>query len=234
MSTTEERFHPQAIPVVATGDTRVDERRRSRSGQSMRSLAWELLQTVLLTVVIFFSVRAVVQNFRVEGASMEPTLQTGQYLLINKAAYFRVEEASPLARVVPGTEQGSTRYVFGGPERGDIVVFEAPTQQGKDFIKRVIGLPGDMVQVKSGKVYVNGQLLDEPYLEFHATYNFPISGQPVRVPDDSYFVLGDNRPNSSDSHLGWFVPVDNLIGKAWVSYWPPAHWGVMPHAAYAN
>jgi signal peptidase I len=234
MSTTEERFHQQAIPLVATGEARVEARTRTRAGQPIRTHARELLQTVLLKVVIFFSVRAVVQNFRVEGASMEPTLQTGQYLLINKAAYFRMDDTSPLARVVPGVEQGSTHYVFGGPERGDIVVFEAPTQQGKDFIKRVIGLPGDMVQVKSGKVYVNGNRLVEPYLEFEATYNYPVSGQPIRVPDDSYFVLGDNRPNSSDSHLGWFVPEGNLIGKAWVSYWPPAHWGVMPHAAYAN
>jgi signal peptidase I len=163
---------------------------------------------------------------------MEPTLQTGEYLLINKAAYFHVDAASPIAQFLPTIRNGSTRYVFGGPERGDVAVFQAPTQPDKDFIKRVIGLPGDMVQVKSGQVFVNGQALNEPYLEFTATYNYPISGQPIRVPDDSYFVLGDNRPNSSDSHLGWFVPVGNLIGKAWVAYWPPEHWGVMAHATY--
>ncbi|HET6317245.1 MAG TPA: signal peptidase I, partial [Chloroflexota bacterium] len=184
---------------------------------------------------IFLGVRSIVQNFRVEGASMEPTLNTGQYLLINKASYFHVE-GTPIDGLVPTTHQGGTDYIFGGPQRGDVVVFRAPTQPDKDFIKRVIGLPGDTILVKNGQVYVNGQSLDEPYIHFPATYTYPFDGQPRTVPDGNYFVLGDNRPNSSDSHLGWFVPVDNLIGKAWVSYWPPPSWGLMPGgtAAYAH
>jgi signal peptidase I len=214
--------------------TEPDSEQHVASDRKVRSggLAWELLQTIVLTLAIFLGVRSIVQNFRVEGASMEPTLQTGQYLLINKASYFHVE-GSPLDNVVPTTHQGSTDYLFGGPARGDVVVFRAPTQPDKDFIKRVIGLPGDTILVKNGQVLINGQPLDEPYIHFPATYTYPFDGQPRVVPDGNYFVLGDNRPNSSDSHLGWFVPVDNLVGKAWISYWPPSDWGVMPGGSSA-
>lgn len=197
-------------------------------------MVWELLQTVLLTVAIFVGVRTFVQNFRVEGASMEPTLQTGQLLLINKAAYFHVE-GTPLAGLLPAPSGGgTTRFLFTGPERGDIVVFQAPPQPEKDFIKRVIGLPGDTIVIRNGQVFVNGTRLDEPYLHFTATYTYPANGQPFTVPPDRYFVLGDNRPNSSDSHVGWTVPVDYLIGKAWVSYWPIQQVGPLPHATYGN
>ena len=201
----------------------------SKAKGSSGGLAWELLQTIVLTLAIFLGVRSVVQNFRVEGASMEPTLETGQYLLISKASYFHIE-GTPLANLsfLPISHQGSIDYVFGGPQRGDIVVFRAPTQPDKDFIKRVIGLPGDTVLIKNGTVIVNGQALAEPYIHYPATYTYPFDGQPKQIPDGYYFVLGDNRPNSSDSHLGWNVPVDNLVGRAWVSYWPPTDWGLEP------
>ncbi len=150
-----------------------------------------------------------------------------QYLLISKASYFHIE-GTPLDRFLPTTRQGSTDYVFGGPQRGDVVVFRAPTQPDKDFIKRIIGLPGDTILIKNGHVFVNGAPLDEAYIHYPATYTYPFDGQPKQIPDGNYFVLGDNRPNSSDSHLGWVVPVDNLIGKAWISYWPPTDWGLMP------
>jgi len=239
MSSVDDRFPTQAVPMTTIPETEVETEprvavpteRKARGG----GLAWELLQTVVLTLAIFLGVRSVVQNFRVEGASMEPTLETGQYLLISKVSYFHIE-GTPLDHLLPTSHQGSTDYLFGGPARGDIVVFRAPTQPDKDFIKRVIGLPGDTVLVKNGQVYVNGQALDEPYIHFPATYTYPFDGQPRTVPDGNYFVLGDNRPNSSDSHLGWFVPVDNLIGRAWISYWPPTSWGVMPagSGAYAQ
>jgi len=234
MSSIDDRFPTQAVPMSALPETeaepetRVAVKTRSKGG----GIGWELLQTIVLTLAIFLGVRSVVQNFRVEGASMEPTLQTGQYLLISKASYFHVE-GSPLDKLLPTNRQGSTEYLFGGPQRGDIVVFRAPTQPDKDFIKRVIGLPGDTILVKNGTVYVNGEALDEPYIHFPATYTYPFDGQPRQVPDGNYFVLGDNRPNSSDSHLGWWVPVDNLVGRAWVSYWPPTDWGLMPAGASA-
>ena len=237
MSSIDDRFPTQAVPMAASPGTDIDTEQRVVTDRKGRGggLAWELLQTIVLTLAIFLGVRSVVQNFRVEGASMEPTLQTGQYLLINKASYFHVE-GTPVDDVVPTTHQGSTDYVFGGPQRGDVVVFRAPTQPDKDFIKRVIGLPGDTILIKNGQVMVNGQVLYEPYIHFPATYTYPFDGQPRQVPDGNYFVLGDNRPNSSDSHLGWFVPVENLVGKAWISYWPPPSWGLMPagSSAYAR
>jgi signal peptidase I len=228
MSSIDDRFRAQAVPMTPLPETEAQpETRVTVNPKKSSGLAWELLQTIVLTLAIFLGVRSVVQNFRVEGASMEPTLDTGQYLLINKASYFHIE-GTPLDRFLPTTHQGSVDYLFGGPQRGDIVVFRAPMSPDKDFIKRVIGLPGDTILVKNGTVYVNDQPLNEPYIHFPATYTYPFDGQPKPVPDGFYFVLGDNRPNSSDSHLGWNVPVDNLVGRAWISYWPPSNWGLEP------
>jgi signal peptidase I len=230
MSSIDDRFPTQAVPMTTIPDTEVETEQRVTVATTKAKgggLAWELLQTIVLTLAIFLGVRSVVQNFRVEGASMEPTLETGQYLLISKASYFHVE-GTPLDHLLPITHLGSTDYLFGGPQRGDIVVFRAPTQPDKDFIKRIIGMPGDSILVKNGTVFVNGQALQEPFIHYPATYTYPFDGQARQVPDANYFVLGDNRPNSSDSHLGWFVPVDNFIGKAWISYWPPAAWQLMP------
>ena len=83
-------------------------------------------------------------------------------------------------------------------------------------------------------MYVNGQKLDEPYMRFEGNYSYPANGRSIVVPEGQFFVLGDNRPNSRDSHMGWFVPAENLIGRAWLSYWPPATWGVVPEPAYAT
>jgi signal peptidase I len=197
-----------------------------------KSLLWEVAQTVLLTVAIFLAVRLVVQNFRVEGASMDPTLRSGQFLLINKVTYARVD-GTPLEAVVPSSNRrASTHYLFGGPSRGDIVVFRSPTSSDKDFIKRVIGLPGETVKIQDGRVFINGTELAEPYVTHRATYDVDSK----RVPSDSFFVLGDNRPNSSDSHLSGFgsISADSIIGRAWVSYWPPNRWGVVDSAVYAG
>ena len=186
---------------------------------SLTKIGKEGLQTAVLVVLMFLSVRIIMQNFRVEGPSMQPTLSTGEFLWVNKAAYFR----------------WNGQYVLGGPQRGDIAVLRSPdTGEDLDLIKRIIGLPGDHVRIQRGEVYVNDQLLDEPYIRFQATYNFPSDGGQAIVPSGQYLVLGDNRPNSRDSHFGWFVPADNLIGRAWLSYWPPAAWGVMPGVAYAT
>jgi signal peptidase I len=211
---------PPVSPSVASGSR----------GESARSLIWEIVQTVLLTIAIFLAVRSVVQNFRVEGASMDPTLHSGQYLLINKVLYARTDGTLLDRFIVDTTPADEVNFVFSGPQRGDIIVFRSPGQADKDFIKRVIGLPGESVKIEDGRVYVNGKALDEPYIKHRASYDL----DQKTVPPGSYFVLGDNRPNSSDSHLGWFVPADNVIGKAWVSYWPPTYWGVMPAAAYVE
>ena len=199
-------------------------------GETARALVWEIVQTVLLTIAIFLAVRSVVQNFRVEGASMDPTLHSGQYLLINKVTYARADGTILERFVDDATPNDEANFIFGGPQRGDIIVFRSPGQSDKDFIKRVIALPGETVRIANGQVFVNGKRIDEPYVKHRATYDL----DQKTVPPGSYFVLGDNRPNSSDSHLGWFVPANNVIGKAWVSYWPPTYWGVMPAAAYGN
>jgi signal peptidase I len=178
------------------------------SAPHSRAIAREALQTAFLVVLLLVGARGLLQNFRVEGPSMQPTLATGQFLWVNKAAYFQLEH----------------RFVFGGPQRGDIAVLVAPgDQEDFDLIKRVIGLPGDTLQVERGQVLINGQALQEPYIRFHAAYNVPA----MTIPEGQYFVLGDNRANSRDSHLGWLVPAENLVGRAWLSYWPPAAWGVM-------
>ena len=131
---------------------------------------------------------------------MEPTLRSGQYLVINKLAYVADE-----------------------PQRGDIVVLRFPRDPRRDFIKRIVALPGEEVAVRGGVVYVNGRSLEEPYLFAEPAYEFA----KAQVPPDSYFVLGDNRNSSSDSHAWGFLSREYLIGKAWVSYWPVDSWGVL-------
>jgi signal peptidase I len=139
---------------------------------------------------LYFGIDAVIARVRVENISMEPTLVPGEFLMVNKLA-----------------------YKFGLPKYGDIIVFHYdPTE---DFIKRVIGLPGDTVEVKGGVVYVNNQAFTEPYINEPPDYTGTWS-----VPADSLFVLGDNRRNSSDSHVWGFVAMKEVIGKAIVIYWP--------------
>jgi signal peptidase I len=214
----------QVLPAPASPDMLSGWRARL-AGRRSFAIGFELAQAVVVTGVLVLGLRTVVQNFRVEGISMEPTFGGGQALIVNRAAYVHVEH-TPLA-VLPTTAQGSTSYLFGGPQRGDVAVFKAPPEPNADYIKRIIGLPGETVLIKQGQVYINGQRLDEPYVNYPASYNFPIDGTPLVVPDGNYFVLGDNRPESFDSHLGWVVPVDNLIGRAWLRYWPPNEVGVV-------
>src|SRR5437660_5795113 len=176
MSSIDDRFPTQAVPLTTIPDTEAEPETRVVVPTDHKvkggGLAWELLQTIVLTLAIFLGVRSVVQNFRVEGASMEPTLQTGQYLLISKASYFHVE-GTPLDRLLPITHQGTTDYLFGGPQRGDVVVFRAPTQPDKDFIKPAIGLPGATILDTKGTVIINGQPLEETYIHYPATYTYP-------------------------------------------------------------
>jgi signal peptidase I len=204
-----------------------EKRRSYAAGQRYRRVGRELLETVILAVLIFFAVKAVIQNFRVEGASMEPSLQNGQYLLVNKAIYFRFD-MDRIHDVLPFVDgDGDTdRHLFRAPRRGDVIVFSFHLDPNRDFIKRVIGVPGDTVEVRDGRVWVNGSPLQEDYVLSAPNYTYG----PKTVPAGHYFVLGDNRRNSFDSHA-WgnscqpqqqcdFVPEENIIGQAWVSYWP--------------
>lgn len=193
----------------------------------MKAALREIFETIILTILIFLLVRAVVQNFKVEGRSMEPTLESGQYLLINKALYWRFDtealrSAFAFQRETPSLDRPV--YVFGPPQRGDVVVFRFPKDLSRDFIKRIIALPGETVEIRGGKVYLNGVALKEDFLREHPNYVY----EPTKVPPGNYFVLGDNRNNSSDSHVWGMVPEENMIGRAWVRYWPPDSWGVLP------
>lgn len=194
-------------------------------------VVWEIVQTVALTLLIFLAMRSVVQNFKVEGTSMEPTLHHNQFLIINKVTYARAD-GTALERLFPENPVAPEApvFAFGEPARGDIVVFRYPLQPEKDFIKRIIGVPGDTVEIKAGRVYLNGALLEEPYIRDGASY----TRQVEVVPPGHYYVLGDNRPNSSDSHAWGLVPADNLIGRAWFAYWPPSDWGPLATGAYAR
>jgi signal peptidase I len=167
----------------------------------MKTLLREVLITIVLALIIFLAARATIQTYVVVMTSMEPSFHEGQRVVVNKAVYF-----------------------FGEPERGDVVIFEAPNQQHDDFIKRIIALPGDTVEVKDGAVFINGVRLNEPYIKSPPSYTMA----EMKVPEKSYFVLGDNRNNSNDSHHGWLLPQENIIGKAWLSTWPPDSWGVVP------
>jgi len=185
-------------------------------GAPARALAREVAKTLLLTATVVLAVRGVVQPFWVEGPSMDPTLYSGQYLLINTARYARLD---PTALALPAPEPGpggAGRYVFGGPQRGDIVVLRVPGDQARRFIKRVVGLPGDTIRIVGGTLYLDGEPLDEPYVRYREDEDL----EPTSIPPDSYFVLGDNRPDSGDSRHFGAVPADHLVGRAWLGPWP--------------
>jgi len=204
-----------------------------RRHRSALLLAREAVETAILAVAIFLAVRAVVQNFRVEGSSMDPTYATGQYVLVNKILYQRVNLA-PLVRLLPFLHVDSTeRYLFRGPRRGEVIVFHPPLPSlpsggERDFIKRVIGLPGEHVVIRDGRVYIDGQELVEPYLRNVQTHCGSQWCDVVLGPDQ-YFVMGDNRSNSSDSRLWGPVSGDKIIGKAWFVYLPFDDFGPAPN-----
>lgn len=204
----------------------------------VRSVVKDLLETAIFILLVFFIMRGMVQNFKIEGSSMEPNLHNGQYILVNKLIYFHFDINAPL-RLLPGMEEIERRiiYPFRPPHRGDIIVFEYPRDVSKDYIKRVIALPGDIVEFNgNGQVSVNGQPLNETYLQGVPTYCNPGSicaDGPVVVPSGTIFVMGDNRTNSSDSREWSALPLDRVIGQAWLLYYPVKDWGIVPHYSFA-
>lgn len=165
-------------------------------------LAREIIETIVLTVVIFVAIHYSVQTFRVDGDSMRPGLTTDDYVLVNKLA-----------------------YLFHGPSRGDVIVFHYPVNPNEDFIKRVIGLPGDTINVTPNQIIVNGVTLNEK-----AYISAPMNATPriFKLQAGEYFVMGDNRPFSSDSRTWGPVPSNYIIGKATVVFWPLSNWEVIP------
>ncbi len=189
-----------------------------RPGRRWGVTVRELVETVLLALLIFLAVRASFQNFRVEGLSMSPSLENGEYLIVNKLAYAEIDLS--MFDWLPFYDAGANpvHHLWGTPERGDVIVFRSPTNLNRDFIKRIIGVPGDKVEVQpqNREVLVNGKALEETYTQGETTC---VQTCTWTVPADSYFVLGDNRSNSSDSRQGWYVPEENIIGKALLTYW---------------
>lgn len=173
-----------------------------------RSVLRDIVETLVFTLLIYVLVRTFLfENYRVVGRSMEPSLENDQYLVVDKLGY-RLHE----------------------PQRGDIIVFLDPRGDGRKLIKRVIGLPNELVEIQNGQVLVDGQSLDESYITTQSRY----TQETVMLRDEEYFVLGDNRNNSSDSHNWGALPGENIVGKAWLTYWPPASWGAIPHEAYGD
>lgn len=182
-----DNFQSEQTPIY---EPETDKPRKKRN--SCMGFIIDTIETILLALVLFLVINALSARVRVENVSMKPTLQPGEFLLVNRVA-----------------------YKLGEPAIGDIIVFHAPGVSDLDYIKRIIGLPGDEVRVEGQTVFVNNQPLYEPYIADAPNYNGAWS-----VPQGEYFVLGDNRNNSSDSHLWGFVPEEDIVGRALLIYWP--------------
>ena len=195
-----------ALPLGDLGGgqaVRPTEKSNEDSG-GFKSLLRETVETVVLAVLIFLVIRSLVQNYRIEGQSMEPNFHHGQYLLVNRLAY-RLEEYA----------------------RGDVIVFHYPNNPSQDYIKRVVGLPGDTVEIRERVLLINGIAVDEPYERVPIIRN--IAAQTV---EPGYlYVLGDNRPASSDTRTWGQLPQEYVIGKAWLAIWPLEESGLVAHSA---
>jgi signal peptidase I len=170
----------------------------------MKNFLREFLVEIIFVAVFVALWFTVVQTYEVFQTSMEPNFHEGQRIVVNKAAYWSW---------------------IGEPRRGDVIVLKAPSGGNEDFIKRVIGLPGDTVEIIGGVTYVNGLKLDEPYVKRSFTYSLA----KITVPENTYFVLGDNRDVSNDSHRWGPLARDSIIGKVFVIYWPPQSWEWVPN-----
>ncbi|MCA9834728.1 MAG: signal peptidase I [Thermomicrobiales bacterium] len=202
-----------------------------------RSFLRDIVETAIVAILIYLLIHSTVLNFVVEGSSMQPTLQSGDRILVNRNAYgtFDLGDLVDWLPFVPD-QHWFTIIDWGEPERGDVIVLTPlPPGEQKAHIKRVIGLPGDHVQIIAGEVIVNGTVLDEEYIgDFQNTCNgggsFAICD--VVVPEDSVFVMGDHRNDSADSRYFDVVPYERIIGKAWLVYWPVDAFGMIRHPDY--
>ena len=190
-------------------------RLRTESRQGLWSESLKLLRDIFLIIAVFILLGVfVAQPVVVEGTSMLPQLHDGERLLVNKLVYYKFQSVS-----------------WGHIERGDIIVFWYPKDPEKSYVKRVIGLPGEMVEVRDGVILINNQELNEPYLGSEYNQSLP-SYEPKKVDEHYYFVMGDNRDNSSDSRLWGLVPEKYIYGKAFFRYWNPSNIGFLNHGKY--
>lgn len=208
-----ERMSPELAPVA------------QGSGVTFWQALREIVETILLTLLIFVVIRNVVQNFRVEGSSMEPNFHDRQFLIVNRFSY-----CPGLHLDIPFTDLSWQKvWCVWEPRRGDVIVFHAPDQD-KDYIKRVIGLPGETIEITNGQVLIDGRVLEEPY----ETRHIAGGAAPVTLGPNEVFVMGDNRPNSRDSRSWGPLSMDAIVGKALASYWPPQEWSIVSHFSYAD
>ena len=170
----------------------------------IKRASFEIFTAIVLALLIFLASTAIMESRVVQGMSMEPNLHTEERVLVIKAAYW-----------------------FGDPQHGDVIIFESPREQSDVLVKRVIALPGEWIEIKDGQVYVDDVQLEEPYID-STNRDYPRT----QVPENSYFVMGDNREHSSDSRSWGMLPRENIIGKAWLCYWPLSDWHLLPE--YSN
>jgi signal peptidase I len=205
--------------VIAAEDDRDIEvyRLKKESRQGLWSESFKLLRDIILIIAVFVLLGVfVAQPVVVEGTSMLPELHDGERLLVNKLVYYKFKNVS-----------------WGHVERGDIVVFWYPEDPEKSYVKRVIGLPGETVEVRNGVVFINGTELKEEYLDAAHNQSLP-SFPPKKVKEHYYFVMGDNRDNSSDSRYWGLVPEKYIYGKAFFRYWRLSNFGRLEHGEYEN
>jgi len=215
-----------ALPPIEAAPAGRGELPQEQAGVAAKSVWREYLEAIIIAVVLALFIRTfVVQAFKIPSGSMIPTLTIGDHILVTKFLY---DIKLPFVDKI--------LIHFSQPQRGDIIVFKYPEDESKDFIKRVIGLPGDRVEIRNKRVWVNGELLVEPYTQHtdpsiyaHQTQPRDNLG-PITVPPDSYFMMGDNRDQSLDSRFWGFVRLEKIKGKAFLIYWSwdgrgdPSHW----------
>ncbi|HEY4690928.1 MAG TPA: signal peptidase I [Anaerolineae bacterium] len=194
------------LPDVSTPPIEPAPQQPAAPNSRLSLFAREVVDTLLLTAIIFLLVNTATARFTIRSVSMLPNLHEGQYVIVDKVS-----------------------YLLHSPERGDIVVLAIANQED-DLIKRIIGLPGETLSMENGVVLIDRQPIDEPY-------TLPPPGGSFAAqtlgPDD-YFVMGDNRSNSKDSRNFGPVRRESIVGRAWIIYWPPSDWGIVPHQAYAE
>jgi len=175
----------------------------------MRAFLREIVGTLILAIVIVFVIQITVQSYPIIGSCMESGFHDRQRVLVNKVVYY-----------------------FHEPQRGDVIIFWPPLDSEDPFIKRIIGLPGESIEIKGGIVYIyensNVRELNEPH--FIESSRYPYNGD--IIPKDEYFVLGDNRNHAYDSHIWGPVSGEDIIGKAWLIIWPPGEWGLAPNYSF--
>ena len=166
-----------------------------------RLLITELIETIILTGIIFFGLNIAIQNYQVEGSSMDPTLKENECVITSKLSYINI----------------NNNFLFSSPKSGDIVIFEYPENRNRHFVKRIVAQPGDTISIENGTVYIDGSILMEPYVLNYGSTDYI----PYLIKENEYFVLGDNRTASNDSRSWGTIKNEHLIGKYVFNYTSP-------------